>query len=133
MWKFSKRQQLLGSDIVDAICARFLEVLSQANPQEIANLLYGLAVMGAVPSKQLLDGCSEHLASLVEHVSAQHIANTIWALGELGHCPSASTMQELLQTNAVQVCFGHCLFAEVIACIDAHVCRIVGYCIAARS
>ena len=104
VWSLCKRQQVLGCDVVDALSVRFLEVLPQATPQEVAMLLFGLARMHTAPSKQLLDGCAEHVASVVERCNAQDIANIIWALGELGHCPSASTMQTLLQVDALQVC-----------------------------
>ena len=99
----SKRHQVLGGDILDATCARFLGVLSQATPQAVANLLYGLANMGAAPSEQLLVGCAEHLASITKHATAQNIANTIWAIGELGDCLSDDTLQALLQADALQV------------------------------
>ena len=103
VWSFSKREQVLGSDLVAAICLRFLEVLSQADPQNVANLLYGFASMGAAPSEQLLDACAERLVSTVDDATAQNIANAIWALGKLEHRPSAGMVQALLQAFTMQV------------------------------
>ena len=95
VWSFAKRQHVLGPSVVDAVARRFSEVVQQANPQDVANLLYGLASMGAAPSRQLLDSCTERLVDTLQLATAQHVANTLWALGELGHCPPDSTMQDL--------------------------------------
>ena len=103
VWSFSKREHVLGSNVIDAVCVRFLDVLPQTPPQGIANLLYGLASMAATPSPQLLNGCAERLASTAELSNSQNIANTIWALGELGHCPSTDTLWTLLQADALKV------------------------------
>ena len=69
VWSFAKRQHVLGPSVVDAVARRFPEVVQQANSQAIANLLYGLASMGAAPSRQLLDSCTERL---VGHPAAGH-------------------------------------------------------------
>ena len=103
VWSCSKRQQLLSSAVVNAICVRYLEVLPQASSQNVGNLLYGFAIMGATPSIESLEGCANHLAHNVGHAEAQGIANSIWALGELGYCPSRGVMQELLQADALRV------------------------------
>ena len=103
VWSFGKAQRALHCDVVNVICVRFLEVLPQAAPQNVANLLYGLAIMGAAPDKQLLEACAEHLASTTGR-DAQFISNTIWALGELGHCPSDVHLQALLHADILKVC-----------------------------
>ena len=103
VWAFGKRQHALGPGVVEAVARRFSEVVQLATPQAVANLLYGLAIMGAAPRKQLLDSCEERLVDTLQLATAQSVANAIWALGQLGHCPPDSSMQKLLHADAMQV------------------------------
>ena len=98
-----KRQKALDCNMLDAICGHFLNTPSQAAPRALSDMLYGFAIMGAAPSRQLLYKCAERLASTVGHATAQDISNAIWALGELRAYPSSDAMQALLQADALQV------------------------------
>ncbi|KAJ1478131.1 hypothetical protein T484DRAFT_1905100, partial [Baffinella frigidus] len=84
MGKLKKKGGALDGDLLKAMQRRATATAGEFNPQEVANLLWGLATMGEQADRGLLEVIQRRATATAGEFKPQEVANLVWALATMG-------------------------------------------------
>lgn len=71
--------------------------------RNIANILWGLAKMNYLPSKDFMEALCEQLPNKLDQAVAQNVSNTLWALSALSYKPAPKVLDALAKAARAKV------------------------------
>jgi hypothetical protein len=87
-----QHQAMLQQQLLPA----FLTKMQDAVPQEISNVLYGMAFSGQQLQQQQVEQLVTAFVGVLRQANPQNVANTLWAVATMGQQVPAGQLQQLL-------------------------------------
>jgi hypothetical protein len=89
-------QQQHQAALQQQLLPAFVQKLSAANPQDISNVLYGLAVSGQQLETRHLQQLLDAFASILPQAKPQDVSNVLWAVATMEQQVPSGQLQQLL-------------------------------------
>ena len=92
VWAFSNLGINPGREVMDALAAASVRIISEFVAQNISNTLWAFAKMEH-PHRELFAAAGAHAARIMSSFTPQAVANMLWAYATAGLEPGAEVLQ----------------------------------------
>jgi hypothetical protein len=89
--------------LLEAMQRRATAMAMEFNPQDVSNVLWGLATMGERADRGLLEAMQRRATATAGHFNPQAVANVLWALAVMGQGGSVGTLDVLIDFFAARI------------------------------
>jgi hypothetical protein len=95
-----------------------MQVLSKANPQNVANTLWAAAILSVDLPEGVVQQLVQHFMQVLSKANPQNVANTLWAVSSMGRHTPAHQLQQLLANlqGQLPVCSPQDIANTLLAC-----------------